>query len=177
MSPEGTIYFVQAECGGPVKIGFTVDVDERVKALQCGSPFPLRVVATRPGTLGTEAELHRRFARHRLHGEWFEASDDIERFLQKPLAPALVAPQRHLHAHAEPNPTSLANQVLDAWPEDDRWHTAAEISAHLAVGSAILAEFNAPSVWRALATLHEEGRIQRRWNFAARPHRREWRRV
>lgn len=40
------IYFVQAEVGGPVKIGYAADPEARLVALQCGSPFRLRVYAT-----------------------------------------------------------------------------------------------------------------------------------
>jgi hypothetical protein len=68
-----SIYFVQGEDYGPVKIGFTshVDPETRLSALQCGSPVKLILRAAVQGTVAEEAELHRRFAAQRLHGEWF----------------------------------------------------------------------------------------------------------
>lgn len=67
------VYFIQAEIGGPVKIGYTsCPVEARLKSLQCGSPFKLRVL----GVLGManqkeERRLHREFEHYRVHGEWF----------------------------------------------------------------------------------------------------------
>ena len=78
------IYFVQAEIGGPVKIGYTIaeSAGKRVAELQCGCPWPLKLVFTMPGTPQTEAKLHRRFAHLRVHGEWFEPRDDFIAWLR-----------------------------------------------------------------------------------------------
>lgn len=71
------IYFMQADIGGPIKIGYCGEdkLDQRVKALQTYCPFPLVVRKTIPGaSRGIEKRLHRAFAPERLHGEWFYAS-------------------------------------------------------------------------------------------------------
>jgi Meiotically up-regulated gene 113 len=34
-----------------------------------------------PGTLQTEREIHAKFAAHRLHGEWFEATPELLAFI------------------------------------------------------------------------------------------------
>lgn len=73
-------YFVQSVDGGPIKIGFTSkDPNERLAALQVGSPTKLRIVGLLPSNC--EKELHKRFADHRSHGEWFHASKDLLEFI------------------------------------------------------------------------------------------------
>lgn len=65
------IYFIQSVGGGPIKIGWTKNVDARVRALQTSSAARLVVLGTCEGTRSLEAELHRRLAPHRHEGEWF----------------------------------------------------------------------------------------------------------
>lgn len=71
------VYFIGAEHGA-VKIGSTTDPNARLVSLQCGGPIPLRVLATRAGGRAEELAYHRRFAAHRMHGEWFERTPEIE---------------------------------------------------------------------------------------------------
>lgn len=80
-TPKGYIYFVQAEGGGPIKIGHAFDVAKRLSELQIGAPQALQVIATTPGTRATEDEFHRRFADDRLHGEWFESTPRLRSFI------------------------------------------------------------------------------------------------
>jgi hypothetical protein len=78
-SIHGTcVYFLQAQHGGPVKIGFTQDLVCRMQTLGTGSPSPLRVLAVAAeGTPEMEADLHATFAGARLHGEWFRLTEDL----------------------------------------------------------------------------------------------------
>lgn len=70
----GSIYFLQAETGGPVKIGWTIhDPKRRLSAFQIGSPQLLTIRGVLPGTSEDEKELHRRFAEDRVRGEWFSS--------------------------------------------------------------------------------------------------------
>lgn len=77
------VYFIQA--GEPdadgralVKIGFTTDVEQRVKQLQTASPLSLKLLEVTIGTQAVEAFLHRVLRRHRIRGEWFRIhADDI----------------------------------------------------------------------------------------------------
>ncbi len=75
---DGCIYYIMSGETGRVKIGFTKgDPTKRMKSLQTGSPTKLGIVAIHPGTPDTESKLHRQFDADRVHGEWFEFSDDL----------------------------------------------------------------------------------------------------
>lgn len=73
------IYFIQADGIGHIKIGFTDSDDavSRLATLQTGSPVPLRVLHTMPGTLEDEKNLHRRFSSASVGGEWFKATTEL----------------------------------------------------------------------------------------------------
>ncbi len=71
------VYFIQGIDGGPVKIGFSNDVRERIACFQMGSPVLLQVIGTTLGGIELEHDFHRRMAPHRLHGEWFIDCDDL----------------------------------------------------------------------------------------------------
>lgn len=78
------IYFIadQREIG--VKIGFTRNLNERLRVLQNYSPLPLLVQHFYPGTIKDEFELHKRFADYRVHGEWFRDRDGkISAFIER----------------------------------------------------------------------------------------------
>lgn len=72
----GHVYFIQDQ-DGFIKIGFAIDVKSRLKTLQTGSRQELRLVASIPGDERSEHELHRRFHRGHVRGEWFNPSEDL----------------------------------------------------------------------------------------------------
>lgn len=72
----GSIYFVGPE-GGPIKIGFASRLEFRLKDLRTMNAFPLVVHAVAQGSPSLERAYHKRFAEHRLHGEWFSAHPEI----------------------------------------------------------------------------------------------------
>jgi len=70
-----SVYFIQPESGGPIKIGVAQDPAARLAQIQFMSPLRLCLVGTIPGVgAAGEAALHERFSKHRLHGEWFDIS-------------------------------------------------------------------------------------------------------
>ena len=76
-----TTYFVQATSGGPIKIGLTQNCPfRRLSELQTGSPTRLQIVGMVEGN--RERELHMRFDRQRLHGEWFRESKELIGFIR-----------------------------------------------------------------------------------------------
>lgn len=74
-----SVYFAAA--GDRIKIGWSRKVASRIAQLQTGNPEPVRLLATMPGGVSKERELHRRFAHARLAGEWFTATPDLEEFV------------------------------------------------------------------------------------------------
>lgn len=66
----GTVYFVEAP-GRGIKVGYSTNVQGRLRSLQCSSPTPLKVLATIDGTIQVEQRIHALLNDHRLSGEWF----------------------------------------------------------------------------------------------------------
>lgn len=74
---QGCVYFVGPK-NGPIKIGYSTDVQRRLARLQSHSPVRLAVLAVLVGgTVEVERGYHARFSRHRLHGEWFAPNCEI----------------------------------------------------------------------------------------------------
>lgn len=67
----GYVYVAQAGAGGPVKIGWAMDVGERIKRHQTSCPEQVDLIAAFPGTKHLERAIHKRFATYRHRGEWF----------------------------------------------------------------------------------------------------------
>ena len=79
-----TTYFMEAVGSGRVKIGQTrTPIRERISSIQCGCPFPLKVIAEVAGDVRLERQLHRRFAHLRImpNAEWFHLTDEIREYL------------------------------------------------------------------------------------------------
>lgn len=68
---KGYVYFIQGQCGGAIKIGYSVNPEKRLKELQTGYPDTLVMLLMIPGSEATERALHRQFEASRLKGEWF----------------------------------------------------------------------------------------------------------
>jgi len=70
------VYFIRSG-DGPIKIGIAQDVEKRRRSLQTAHPAPLVTLATTDGGFQKERAYHRKFAKHRLEGEWFAPHADI----------------------------------------------------------------------------------------------------
>jgi len=75
------VYFVR--CGNQVKIGKTVDVDSRLASLQTGTSAPLKLIMRLASGPKFERFLHKKFAEHRIRGEWFHIRGDLAEFIEK----------------------------------------------------------------------------------------------
>ena len=72
---DSHVYFIQQGRSGPIKIGRSVDVLARLRALQTGCHEELRILGVSLlGGAPLERRLHRMFAADRLSGEWFRPS-------------------------------------------------------------------------------------------------------
>jgi hypothetical protein len=78
---EGFVYFAQAVKSGFIKIGFSILPPRRIANLQTASFERLRLVSYLRGTMRTESELHKRFAAHRLIGEWYRPNGPVLRLI------------------------------------------------------------------------------------------------
>lgn len=109
----GRIYFVQAESGGPIKIGFARDVAARLKSIQTSHPEPLRCLVHIAGTMEEEQLLHKDHARFRLKGEWFKDCEAIQNLVAQARnnesADTLPEPQ----ARPAPPPRKPRERVLE----------------------------------------------------------------
>ena len=110
---EGWIYLVQPADGGLVKIGFAYNPAERLKALQIGSPVPLRIIATFPGTRALEQSIHRYLWTERSHGEWFRPGCRFLDAVTKYLGALPVGLVRDPDAEAELRPTKRQPPALN----------------------------------------------------------------
>lgn len=79
----GYIYFIQTQVSLAIKIGFAVDVEQRLKTIQTGNPERLEIVGVMPGTVRTEKSLHRQFRSDNIRGEWFEASAALVDYIER----------------------------------------------------------------------------------------------
>jgi Meiotically Up-regulated Gene 113 (MUG113) protein len=83
----GHVYALRA--GDHVKIGTTAGpIAARMNELATGCPYPIACVGWQVGGPSLEAALHRYFAAHRTHNEWFDfwpIADAIERLLPRKL--------------------------------------------------------------------------------------------
>ena len=81
---NGFVYYIQrGDTGGPIKIGWSSQVEARLAELQCGAAEKLYLLGKHPGSLRDEKVLHIRFHRLRLNGEWFEASPELLSHIQE----------------------------------------------------------------------------------------------
>jgi hypothetical protein len=77
VNPKGYIYFIQGLCGGAIKIGFSVNPEKRLKALQTGYPDTLTILLMIPGNESSERIVHKTLETARLKGEWFRPDDFV----------------------------------------------------------------------------------------------------
>jgi hypothetical protein len=78
------IYIIRAKLTGLLKIGMSIDPIVRIKNMRTGSPDQLELLLTFPvldRKPSAEKRLHKLFAHHHSHGEWFRPHKDILRFI------------------------------------------------------------------------------------------------
>lgn len=74
------IYFLRSSAG-PIKIGTTIRLTQRLRQLAAEHGEGLEVLAVLDGSRDVEQALHGRFAHLRRVGEWFEPGDDLLGFI------------------------------------------------------------------------------------------------
>lgn len=93
---SGVIYFLLSEIHNAVKIGFTCsNIEERLKDYRNHSPYEYDLLKTIKGTMFQEKQLHKRFVRYKIRGEWFNYSDELKEFIEEIVSEGLP-PQNNL---------------------------------------------------------------------------------
>jgi len=78
------IYFIQGKVTKLVKIGQTnCPLEDRMRALQTGSPDVLEFLGGYLGFKYSEIQLHEMFKDIRQHGEWFLPSKELTSFIKE----------------------------------------------------------------------------------------------
>ena len=86
------IYFLRATSGeGPIKIGYSTNVQSRLESFMRWSPVPLAVILVIPGTSRLECNIHSCFADDHSHGEWFNPSDRLVTAIERMQAGVAVS--------------------------------------------------------------------------------------
>ncbi len=70
-------YFVQQGEGGPIKIGYTHCIKDRMRSLKVEHGHDCVLLATRVGGRDRESVYHFQFAADYIEGEWFHPSEAI----------------------------------------------------------------------------------------------------
>ena len=100
------VYFVQAQGNGPIKIGYTTDVAQRFAWLRAHNAYFVTLVGLVVDENAKQVgrALQRRFARYRIHDEWFSPSDGLTRYIRtKAKQPSQVGGSSSVdHALAQP---------------------------------------------------------------------------
>lgn len=92
---RGTIYFLQCEATGLVKIGFSEKARARLRSIRRQSSTSIKTLLLVDAGEAEEAELHRRFSADRHHNEWFR------------MTPALAAEIERLRSLGKIDPGPL----------------------------------------------------------------------
>lgn len=85
MTP-GQVYFIQAGNTGSIKIGWSSNVEKRLRMLQVASPEPLSLLHKEAGTGRDERNLHHKFCRYHAIGEWFKPHPELLAYIKERMA-------------------------------------------------------------------------------------------
>ena len=80
------VYFIQAGKGGPIKIGRSSSIKQRLADVQIYCPYEVFVLALidcpwRETTIRLEQALHRDLKEFRMRGEWFKPSKEVRKMV------------------------------------------------------------------------------------------------
>jgi hypothetical protein len=75
----GYVYFLRA--GDAIKIGFSIEPNQRKSGLQVGNPVELETLATVSVNKITEREAKDKFNHLKIRGEWFRAEPELLDFI------------------------------------------------------------------------------------------------
>lgn len=116
------VYFMQPIDGGPIKIGYSENVDRRRAELEAHFGRSLAILAVVEGGRKEEREMHDRFSHLRMEGtEQFKPARDLMEFIGRPLLVDLnpetveVMPARLISIVLPLKGTSKWRRWLEGW--------------------------------------------------------------
>jgi hypothetical protein len=74
---ERYVYFIENELNKEIKIGVTSNIENRLKQISIMVNAPVTLLKYIDGNEQTEKELHNKFSKYRLHGEWFKPDKEL----------------------------------------------------------------------------------------------------
>lgn len=77
----GHVYFLSR--GDQIKIGYTSNLQDRLRAFRTATTEPVEVLLLVPGTVDLERYYHQKFAEHRIEREWFSHATELLEFIAK----------------------------------------------------------------------------------------------
>lgn len=72
-----SVYFIQEENDGLIKIGYSRNPNRRLKSLQTNNPRKLRILKVIDGEMCRETYLHHRCSKFNASGEWFHPHPEL----------------------------------------------------------------------------------------------------
>lgn len=82
---EDIIYFILDTKSKAVKIGYTTikGLKRRLENLQVGTPFDLKILGVVWGNRKIEKQLHEKFDKYHIRGEWFNYTPEFDEYLDE----------------------------------------------------------------------------------------------
>ena len=77
------VYFFANIEMGFCKIGCSKNVYERIKSINCSTPYEVKIISVIRGNYKLEKELHDKFSEYRLNGEWFKYDGKLKQEIEK----------------------------------------------------------------------------------------------
>jgi hypothetical protein len=166
---KGYVYFAETEDESLVKIGFSVTPTRRLR--QLGTLMPLRLIGCFPGSMDTEAWLHRKFAQDRTTGEWFRSTVELRTLIAMlglitPARPQLQTDERTDRSPIDPDAPGkrVSVNVTELGKRGGKARVAAMTATELSKSAS-----NASNArWEEYYRLHPEKLEERKRRDAAR---------
>ena len=96
------IYFIEDSQNKTIKIGISKKVLSRFKNLQTSNSNSLNLIGAIPGDYSLESQLHSKFKKYRINGEWFKKHKDILSYIKS--RKDFISYQNLLHSKIEDYP-------------------------------------------------------------------------
>lgn len=139
------VYFVR--CGARIKVGYTNNLDVRLRAIASQQFEPIIVIGSVAGGRDLELAIHAALADYRIKGEWFYEAEVVNALILRVMANGSEAVKEYLRPqpHQQISPYEI--------PQGDRWLAlSADVEA---VGERVLSIARSAKMARDLGVVPE----------------------